>query len=128
MSFIEAEARDKGITVNLDVDHRLPPIVADSVQIQQVLLNLIRNGIEAMTLSDCRERKLIISADRTEDSELQERIQEMKQAGVVLLACKACSDSYGVSGNLEKLGVEVKYMGEPFTQLLKDGHTKVLTF
>ena len=64
----------------------------------------------------------------TEDSELQERIQDMRQAGVGLLACKACSDSYGVSEGLEKLGVEVKYMGEPFTQLLKDGHTKVLTF
>jgi hypothetical protein len=63
----------------------------------------------------------------TEDSELQDRIEEMKAAGVVLLACKACSDGYGVSEGLEKLGVEVKYMGEPFTQILKDTNQRVMT-
>jgi hypothetical protein len=64
----------------------------------------------------------------SEDSKLQDRIKEMKQAGVGLLACKACSDSYGVSEGLEKLGVEVKYMGEPFTQILKDEHQRVIMF
>jgi len=64
----------------------------------------------------------------TEDSELQDRIEEMRQAGVGLLACKACSDSYGVSERLEKLGVEVQYMGEPFTQILKDNSQRVITF
>jgi hypothetical protein len=64
----------------------------------------------------------------TEDTELQDRIQEMKQTGVGLLACKACSDSYGVSEDLERLGVEVKYMGEPFTQILKDERQRVITF
>jgi hypothetical protein len=63
----------------------------------------------------------------TEDSELQDRIQDMRTVGVVLLACKACSDSYGVSEGLEKLGVEVKYMGEPFTQILKDTYQRVIT-
>jgi len=64
----------------------------------------------------------------TEDSELQDRIEEMREAGVGLLACKACSDSYGVSESLEKLGVEVQYMGEPFTQILKDEYQRVITF
>jgi hypothetical protein len=64
----------------------------------------------------------------TEDSELQDRIEEMREAGVKLLACKACSDSYGVSESLEKLGVEVQYMGEPFTQILKDEYQRVITF
>ena len=63
----------------------------------------------------------------TEDSELQDRIEDMRTADVVLLACKACSDSYGVSEGLEKLGVEVKYMGEPFTQILKDTYQRVIT-
>jgi hypothetical protein len=64
----------------------------------------------------------------TEDSELQDRIEEMTEAGVGLLACKACSDSYGVSESLEKLGIEVKYMGEPLTQILKDDYQRVITF
>jgi len=36
----------------------------------------------------------------------------MREAGVKLLACKKCSDMYEVSEDLERLGIEVKYMGE----------------
>ena len=63
----------------------------------------------------------------TEDSELQDLIKEMRATGVVLLACKACSDIYGVSETLEKFGVEVKYTGELFTQILKDSAQRVIT-
>jgi len=62
-----------------------------------------------------------------EDVELQDYIKKMKEAGVVLEACKACSDSYGVSEKLEELGVNVKYMGEPFTAYIKNSR-KVITF
>ncbi|MFZ5647696.1 MAG: DsrE family protein [Bacillota bacterium] len=44
-----------------------------------------------------------------------------------LLACKACTDSYGVSEKLEELGIEVKYMGQPLTKLLKEGY-RIITF
>lgn len=36
----------------------------------------------------------------SEDKELQDRIAKMKDAGIVLEACKACVDQYGVSENL----------------------------
>lgn len=63
----------------------------------------------------------------SQDEELQISIKTMKEVGVELLACKACADSYGVSSNLESLGFEVKYMGEPLTAMLKsDAH--VITF
>ena len=61
------------------------------------------------------------------DSDLQEYIKKMKDAGVILTACKACADSYGVSGSLEKMGIEVKYMGVPLTDMLKTDW-KVITF
>ena len=63
----------------------------------------------------------------SQDKELQAKIKEIKEAGVELMACKACSDSYGVSDSLEALGIEVKYMGEPLTQILK-GNNKIITF
>lgn len=63
----------------------------------------------------------------SEDKALQAEIKKIKEAGVELMACKACSDSYGVSDTLEALGIEVKYMGEPLTQLLKEDH-KIITF
>ena len=56
-----------------------------------------------------------------------EGLAQMKEAGVELVACKACADSYGVSDKLEELGVEVKYMGQPLTAMLK-GDWVVATF
>ena len=47
--------------------------------------------------------------------------------GVTVEACKACSDSYGASDALTDLGVDVKYMGIPLTNYLKEG-CRVLTF
>ena len=61
------------------------------------------------------------------DTELQGYITSMKNAGVNLLACKRCADMFGVSDDLEKLGIEIKFMGEPFTKILKGG-AKLLTF
>ena len=61
------------------------------------------------------------------DEELQSEVAQMKQAGIELVACKACADSYGVSEKLEQLGVEVKYMGQPLTEMLKSDWA-VMTF
>ena len=61
------------------------------------------------------------------DTELQEHIVEMKEKGVKLLACKKCSDLYGVSKDLRRLGVEVKYMGKPLTDYLRNDNCRVIT-
>lgn len=63
----------------------------------------------------------------TEDQELQEYAGKIKQAGVELLACKACADSYGVSEVLENMGIKVIYTGQVLTDSLKDETTRVLT-
>lgn len=62
-----------------------------------------------------------------EDKELQDGIAAMLKAGVEVVACKACTDSYGISDIVEKLGVEVKYMGQPLTHMLKQ-NAKLITF
>jgi hypothetical protein len=61
------------------------------------------------------------------DSELQDQVKKMKQAGITLEACKACADQYGVSGKLQELGIDVKYMGQPLTTYIKEGR-HLLTF
>ena len=61
------------------------------------------------------------------DSELKGYIKKMKEAGIILEACRACADMFGVTGQLEELGIEVKYLGEPLTAYLK-GEKKVITF
>jgi len=62
-----------------------------------------------------------------EDKELQEHIVDMKEKGVKILACKKCSDLYGVSDALRRLSIEVKYMGKPLTDYLRDDNCRVIT-
>ena len=61
------------------------------------------------------------------DLELQEELEDLKAVGVELLACKACTDLYGVTDKIEALGIQVIYMGAPLTEMLKTGWT-CLTF
>ena len=61
------------------------------------------------------------------DKDLQAKIKGMLDAGVKVQACMACTDSYGVSDQLRKMGIDVKYMGKPLTDLIKQGW-HVLTF
>ncbi|WP_291634637.1 DsrE family protein [Clostridium sp.] len=63
----------------------------------------------------------------SEDKDVQDYIGSIKDSGVELLACKACTDDYGVTEVLEKMGIEVIYMGEPLTSYLKDD-IKIITF
>jgi two-component system, LuxR family, sensor kinase FixL len=48
-------ARQRGVRASLELDHTLPPVFVDHVQIQQVVLNLVRNAIEAMEQVERRE-------------------------------------------------------------------------
>ncbi len=62
-----------------------------------------------------------------EDMELQAGIKAMKASGVEVSACKRCADEFAVADCLLQLGVDVKYMGEPLTNILQDGE-KLITF
>ena len=63
----------------------------------------------------------------SENPEIQESLNKMKEQGVELIACKGCADQYGVSAKLEDLGIEVKYTGTYLSDFLKSGK-KVVTF
>jgi two-component system sensor kinase FixL len=58
-------AKDRGVRVRFQFDPTIDLVLADKVQIQQVLLNLIRNAIEAMEGSNKRE--LVLSTARADD-------------------------------------------------------------
>jgi C4-dicarboxylate-specific signal transduction histidine kinase len=59
---IEPEALDSGIRVEVALPPDLPHVNCDSIQIEQVLLNLLLNGVEAVRASGSGERSLTISA------------------------------------------------------------------
>jgi len=58
-----------------------------------------------------------------ENEIIQTRLKEMLHDGVKVSACKACADQLGVTDKIEALGIEVKYWGEPLSQILKSNET-----
>ena len=62
-----------------------------------------------------------------ENNELQHKLSQMKEDGVIIKACIACANEYGVTEKLESLGYEVIPMGVPLTEYLKNDY-KILTF
>lgn len=52
-------AREKGVTARFELDPTATPVLVDRVQIQQVLINLMRNAVEAM--SEAAVRQLVVS-------------------------------------------------------------------
>jgi len=60
-------AREQGIRVRYDFDPAIDLVLADKVQIQQVLLNLMRNAVDAMTEAERPIRELTLSIAPADD-------------------------------------------------------------
>jgi PAS domain S-box-containing protein len=66
---LEDEASRHSISVRTELAEDLPHVIGDRVQLQQVLMNLIVNGVDAMHDVD-RPRELIIKSQPAENNEL----------------------------------------------------------
>ena len=66
VELVRGEAKRHGVSVRLDLEEDLPSVRGDRVQLQQVLLNLAMNAIEAMD-EDCETRELCVAASRSEE-------------------------------------------------------------
>ncbi len=62
------------------------------------------------------------------DPTIQAKLKAMQEDGVVVEACVACARKLELVDVLEALGIDVKGMGVPLTEALKDPDTEVLTF
>ena len=62
IGFAEIEARKVGVRIGVSVPPDLPAAYADKIMIEQVVLNLVKNGVEAMLDTPRGKRELAISA------------------------------------------------------------------
>jgi PAS domain S-box-containing protein len=61
---LKGEILRQGVAIETDLIESLPPVMADRLQLQQVIFNLLQNGIEAMDTSTDRQKKLFIRSIR----------------------------------------------------------------
>ncbi|GMQ83482.1 MAG: hypothetical protein BMS9Abin06_0216 [Gammaproteobacteria bacterium] len=76
LSLAELETRKYRVKTAKKLKRPLPPVFADRLLIQQVLLNLIRNACEAMEGIEPRKRKLTIRTDRIDNDYIKVSVHD----------------------------------------------------
>jgi hypothetical protein len=76
LGFAEIEARKAGTEIRVEVSPSLPPVHADRIMIEQVLLNLVKNGIEAMATTPRERRQLTVSAHRNGGQHVEVEVRD----------------------------------------------------
>ena len=64
LSFVRPELARHQVVVEEALAEDLVPVLADRIQLQQLVLNLIMNGIDAMSEVAARPRRLVVSCER----------------------------------------------------------------
>jgi two-component system sensor histidine kinase DctS len=73
VGFIEAAARNRGVRIVREIQGMRPELLADPVMLEQVLLNLMRNGIEAMAGLPAERRRLTVRLGQV-DAQMEIRV------------------------------------------------------
>ena len=74
---VGTEIRRQGVSLRIELAPTLPPVLADRVQLQQVLINLVMNGIEAMVSVDDRPRELVIRSQPHDGDHVLVAVQDV---------------------------------------------------
>lgn len=62
IAFLRHELQNNGVSVSFDLAPDLPPVTGDRTQLQQVVMNLVMNAVQAMTQQAVGEKRILIRA------------------------------------------------------------------
>jgi PAS domain S-box-containing protein len=72
----QSEVHRNDVTLRMELAADLPAVLGDRVQLQQVVMNLILNGIEAMSTVQDRERILVIRTQSGEKDQIRVTVRD----------------------------------------------------
>jgi two-component system sensor kinase FixL len=75
-SLIQSECEHQGIALNIHLARDLPRFIGDSLQIQQVILNLVRNAMEAIVEAGRQDGRITITVETNAPGALMVRVQD----------------------------------------------------
>lgn len=73
---VSSEVRRKEITLRLELCNNMPPVLADTIQIKQVLMNLVHNAIEAIDAANWPRREVVIRTSRAPNNGVEVSVQD----------------------------------------------------
>ncbi|HKK02347.1 MAG TPA: PAS domain S-box protein [Gammaproteobacteria bacterium] len=76
LPLVEMDCRTHEVELQLELQEDLPAIQVDGIQLQQVLLNLTRNAVEAMNVCDPETRRLLIRTQVLSEEEVELAVQD----------------------------------------------------
>jgi signal transduction histidine kinase len=76
LALVGDEAKRKSVRIQAQFADDLAPISGDQVQLQQVLLNLVMNAMEAMSSVDDRARELVITTRNIDSEQVQVTVED----------------------------------------------------
>jgi PAS domain S-box-containing protein len=75
-SLSSTEIQRNGVTLRQEFADDLPPALGDRVQLQQVILNLLRNAADAMSTIDDRPRELLVTTERDQENHVRLSVKD----------------------------------------------------
>jgi signal transduction histidine kinase len=82
-SLLDRELVAQKVTLEFDLDGSMPPVQANRVQIQRVLVNLLTNAIESLAATANRPRRIVIRTSNLEDEGV---LVEITDSGIGIAA------------------------------------------
>jgi PAS domain S-box-containing protein len=76
VALAQSEVSRNRVTLRMELAADLPPVLGDRVQLQQVILNLLMNGVEALAAVNDRPRELLIQSQAHESDQVLIALQD----------------------------------------------------
>jgi PAS domain S-box-containing protein len=70
------DLRRNRVILRAELDDDIPPVTGDRIQLQEVILNLLRNASDAMSSVDDRPRQLLITTERDAEDRVRLTVQD----------------------------------------------------
>jgi hypothetical protein len=86
-----AESSRRRVAIEAELQRDLQSVLGDRVQIQQLILNLLMNGLDAMDSVTDRPKKIVI---RSQQNDLTTALVEIEDSGIGLADCEKVFDPF----------------------------------
>jgi two-component system, LuxR family, sensor kinase FixL len=106
-SLAVGEARKRGVHVALELSPNLPPVNVDGIQIEQVVLHLVRNGAEALASADESRRELKLRTTLNNNDEIETSVSDTGPGLPPPLAAKLFEPFFSTKPNGIGLGLAI---------------------